>query len=139
LLDGRRLAYALVRPPGHHAERRAFGGFCYFNSAAVAAHYLSAQGRVAVLDIDYHHGNGTQDIFYARSDVLTVSIHGHPRFTYPYFSGFDDERGTGPGVGFNVHLPLPEGIEGAAYRDSLARAHARLEKFAPASVIISLA
>jgi acetoin utilization deacetylase AcuC-like enzyme len=87
-LEGYRLAYALVRPPGHHAERRSFGGFCYFNSAAVASEYLSAQGKVAVLDIDYHHGNGQQNIFYDRSDVLTISIHGHPNFAYPYFSGF---------------------------------------------------
>jgi hypothetical protein len=86
-------AYALVRPPGHHAERRAFGGFCYFNSTAVVAHHLSRWGRVAILDVDYHHGNGTQDIFYRRSDVLTISIHGHPRFAMigrirlPIFSG----------------------------------------------------
>ena len=138
LLDGRRLAYALVRPPGHHAERRTFGGFCYLNSAAVAAHFLSAQGRVAVLDIDYHHGNGTQDIFYARSDVLTVSIHGHPKFTYPYFSGFDDERGTGAGSGCNLNLPLPEKTDGAAYREALARALARIAKFSPAFLVLSL-
>ncbi|MEZ4484756.1 MAG: hypothetical protein R2864_09195 [Syntrophotaleaceae bacterium] len=92
LLGGQRAPYALVRPPGHHAERRLFGGFCYFNNSAVAAHYLSATGKVAVLDIDYHHGNGTQEIFYQRPDVLTVSIHGHPRFAYPYFSGFAEER-----------------------------------------------
>src|SRR3546814_17529046 len=76
------MAYALTRPPGHHAERRAFGGFCYFCNAAVAAHYLSQFGRAAILDIDYHHGNGQQDIFYDRGDVLTVSIHGHPSFAY---------------------------------------------------------
>jgi GNAT superfamily N-acetyltransferase len=87
IIDGRRIAYALVRPPGHHAERRAFGGFCYFNNSAIAAQYLRTYGRVAILDIDYHHGNGQQDIFYRRSDVLTVSLHGHPRFAYPYFSG----------------------------------------------------
>ncbi len=88
------LAYALVRPPGHHAERRAFGGFCYFNSAAVAANHLSQFGKVVVLDIDFHHGNGTQDIFYNRSDVLTISIHGDPHFAYPYFTGFADEKGV---------------------------------------------
>ncbi len=138
LLDGRRLAYALVRPPGHHAERRSFGGFCYLNSAAVAAHLLSAQGKVAVLDVDYHHGNGTQDIFYARSDVLTVSIHGHPRFTYPYFSGFEDERGAGAGTGFNLNLPLPERTDGAAYREALGKALARIAKFGPAFLVLSL-
>ena len=87
LLSGRRLAYALVRPPGHHAERGYFGGFCYFNSAAIAAHYLSRFGKVAMLDVDYHHGNGQQQIFYQRSDVLTISIHGHPRFRLSVFFG----------------------------------------------------
>ena len=96
ILDGRRIAYALVRPPGHHAERRSFGGFCYFSNSAVGAQYLSGYGRVAIVDIDYHHGNGQQDIFYERSDVLTVSIHGDPDFAYPYFTGFADERGAGP-------------------------------------------
>ncbi|HEY8521901.1 MAG TPA: histone deacetylase family protein [Gammaproteobacteria bacterium] len=138
LLDGRRLAYALVRPPGHHAERRAFGGFCYFNSAAIAAHFLSALGRVAVLDVDYHHGNGTQDIFYERNDVLTISLHGHPRFSYPYFSGFEDERGTGAGLGFNVNIPLPERMDGPTYRDALVRALARIDKFGPAFLVVSL-
>jgi acetoin utilization deacetylase AcuC-like enzyme len=104
LARGQRLAYALCRPPGHHAERRVFGGFCYFNNAAIAAHFLSAYGKVAVLDIDYHHGNGTQDIFYKRRDVLTVSIHGHPNVAYPYFSGFADERGFGEGDGFNLNV-----------------------------------
>jgi acetoin utilization deacetylase AcuC-like enzyme/GNAT superfamily N-acetyltransferase len=138
ILDGDSLAYALVRPPGHHAERRAFGGFCYFNSAAIAAHYLSAQGRVAVLDIDYHHGNGTQDIFYGRNDVLTISIHGHPRFSYPYFSGYDDERGEGGGLGFNLNMPLPEHVDGDAYRRVLARALERIAKFAPTFLVVSL-
>ena len=95
VLDGQRIAYALIRPPGHHAERRSFGGFCYFNNSAIAAQYLCAYGKVAILDIDYHHGNGEQDIFYKRSDVLTISIHGHPSFAYPYFSGFEEERGGG--------------------------------------------
>ncbi len=138
ILDGERIAYALVRPPGHHAERRSFGGFCYFNSAAIAAHFLSAHGRVAVLDVDYHHGNGTQDIFYERDDVLTVSIHGHPRFSYPYFSGYEDERGRGRGLGFNVNIPLPESVDGDAYRRALERALGRLGKFAPAFLVVSL-
>ena len=95
VLEGTDLAYALVRPPGHHAETRTFGGFCYFNNGAIAANLLSRYGRVAILDIDYHHGNGQQEIFYNRADVLTVSIHGHPSFAYPYFSGFRDETGIG--------------------------------------------
>ncbi|MBG0775357.1 MAG: histone deacetylase family protein [Desulfovibrionaceae bacterium] len=179
VLDGERLAYALVRPPGHHAERRAFGGFCYFNAAAVAAQYclergLSAPGapsaaadsgngpggpsagdapggpqgadpaapasggRVAVLDIDYHHGNGTQDIFYERADVLTVSIHGHPGFAYPYFSGFSDERGAGAGLGFNLNIPLPEDVDGAAHLRALEHALERIRAFGPGLLVVCL-
>ena len=138
ILDGRRLAYALVRPPGHHAERRSFGGFCYFNNNAIAAQYLCAHGKVAILDIDYHHGNGQQDIFYRRSDVLTVSLHGHPRFAYPYFSGFEDERGEGDGEGFNLNLPLPETLDGVRYREALAKAIRRIEQFAPQFLVVAL-
>jgi acetoin utilization deacetylase AcuC-like enzyme/GNAT superfamily N-acetyltransferase len=137
ILDGRRIAYALVRPPGHHAERRAFGGFCYLNNNAIAAQYLSAYGKVAVLDIDYHHGNGQQDIFYRRSDVLTVSIHGHPSFAYPYFSGFDEERGEGEGEGFNMNIPLPEGVNGKQYRKALAKAIQRIEVFSPQFLVVA--
>jgi acetoin utilization deacetylase AcuC-like enzyme/GNAT superfamily N-acetyltransferase len=138
LLEGRRIAYALVRPPGHHAERRSFGGFCYFNNNAIAAQYLTAYGRVAILDIDYHHGNGQQDIFYRRSDVLTVSIHGHPGFAYPYFSGFKEERGEGEGEGFNLNLPLPEAVDGVAYRKALEKALRRIEDFKPDFLIVAL-
>ena len=138
LLDGSRAAYALVRPPGHHAEREAFGGFCYFNSAAIAANYLSGHGKVALLDIDYHHGNGSQDIFWQRRDVLTISIHGHPRLTYPYFSGFEDEKGAGEGKGYNLNLPLAENLDGAAYRKVLARALQRVEKFGPQFLVLAL-
>ncbi|MFZ7124850.1 MAG: GNAT family N-acetyltransferase [Desulfobacterales bacterium] len=138
ILSGRRLAYALVRPPGHHAERRAFGGFCYFNNSAVAAQYLCAYGKTAILDIDYHHGNGQQDIFYRRSDVLTVSIHGHPRFAYPYFSGFEDERGEGEGEGFNLNFPLPESVDGGPYRKVLEKALDRIEQFSPRFLVVAL-
>ena len=138
VLGGHRLAYALVRPPGHHAERRAFGGFCYFNSAAVAAHYLSRHGTVAVLDVDYHHGNGTQVIFYERADVLTVSLHGHPRFAYPYFAGFQDETGEGEGEGFNLNLALPEDLGGEPYREALSRALRRIERFEPRFLVVAL-
>ena len=138
LLTGSRLSYALVRPPGHHAESRVFGGFCYLNSAAVAAHYLSRRGRVAILDIDYHHGNGQQDIFYERPDVLTISIHRHPTWAYPYFTGFADERGAGKGKGFNVNYPLERVVEGERYRAVLKLALRRIKKFAPRFVVVCL-
>lgn len=138
LLKGERAAYALVRPPGHHAERRTFGGFCYFCNCAVAAHYLSAHGRVAILDIDYHHGNGQQDIFYRRRDVLTISIHGDPEFAYPYFTGFEDERGEGDGVGFNANFPLPEQQSGEEYRKVLEKALALIEEFNPTFLVVAL-
>ena len=138
ILDGRRIAYALIRPPGHHAERRSFGGFCYFNNNAIAAQYLCAHGKVAILDVDYHHGNGGQDIFYRRSDVLTVSIHGHPKFAYPYFCGFEEERGEGEGEGFNLNLALPESVDGEKYRKALARALKRIDEFRPEFLVIAL-
>jgi acetoin utilization deacetylase AcuC-like enzyme len=138
ILNGRRLAYALVRPPGHHAERRSFGGFCYFNNNAIAAQYLRPFGRVAILDIDYHHGNGQQDIFYRQADVLTVSIHGNPGFAFPYFSGFSDERGEGEGEGFNLNLPLPEDVGGDRYRKALETALRRVADFKPVFLVVAL-
>jgi acetoin utilization deacetylase AcuC-like enzyme/GNAT superfamily N-acetyltransferase len=138
VLEAYPFAYALVRPPGHHAERRSFGGFCYFNTAAIAAQYLRGSGRVAILDIDYHHGNGQQDIFYRRSDVLTVSIHGDPSFAYPYFSGFEDERGEGEGEGFNENIALPEKVDGDRYRRALRSALRRVQAFDPDYLVIAL-
>jgi len=138
LLAGERIAYALIRPPGHHAERRTFGGFCYFNNNAIAAQHLSQHGRVAILDIDYHHGNGQQEIFYDRPDVLTVSIHGHPSFAYPYFSGFDDERGEADGAGANLNIPLRELVEGDRYRKALASALRAIERFRPRFLVVAL-
>lgn len=137
LLEGYRMAYALVRPPGHHAERKSFGGFCYFNSNAVAANYLSNYGRIAILDIDYHHGNGQQDIFYKRKDVLTISIHGHPRFAYPYFSGFAEENGMGDGMGFNINYPLPEQLDGIKYREVLEKAIRKINQFKPKFLLVA--
>lgn len=136
ILGDYRLAYALVRPPGHHAERRAFGGFCYFNNAAIATQMLSDFGRVAMLDIDYHHGNGQQVIFYQRSDVLTVSLHGHPRFAYPYFSGFEDETGEGEGEGSNLNLPLAEHLTCEQYLAALDKALKRIARFKPDYLVI---
>jgi len=138
VLEGAGLAYALVRPPGHHAETRTFGGFCYFNNAAIAAHMLSRYGKIAILDIDYHHGNGQQEIFYHRSDVLTVSVHGHPSFAYPYFTGFRDETGIGPGAGHNLNIPLPEHITPEQHRNAVTEALRRVRRFAPAYLVVSL-
>jgi acetoin utilization deacetylase AcuC-like enzyme len=138
VLEGQRFGYALVRPPGHHAERRVFGGFCYFCNAAIAADMFARHGKVAILDIDYHHGNGQQDIFYRRGDVLTISIHGHPRFAYPFFSGFEEETGVGVGAGFNVNMPLPEQVDGERYREALGSALRRIRKFEPRFLIIAL-
>jgi acetoin utilization deacetylase AcuC-like enzyme/GNAT superfamily N-acetyltransferase len=138
LLDGRPVAYALCRPPGHHAGRRVFGGFCYFNNAAVVAQALSREGKVAVLDIDFHHGNGTQDIFWTRSDVLTVSIHGNPNYAYPYFSGFTDEIGEGFGRGYNRNFPLPENAGDERYLDTLDRALEVVGRFKPTFVVLAL-
>ncbi|MBN2050914.1 MAG: histone deacetylase family protein [Spirochaetales bacterium] len=131
-------AYALVRPPGHHSEKKVFGGFCYFNSASIAAHYLSRLGSVAILDIDYHHGNGHQDIFYERDDVLTVSLHGRPSIAYPFFSGFTEERGAGKGEGFNINYPLPEKITAEVYLKTLHSALKKIETFNPAYLLVAL-
>jgi acetoin utilization deacetylase AcuC-like enzyme len=138
ILEGNRIAYVLTRPPGHHAERFVFGGFCYFNNAAIAANYLSKYGKVAILDLDYHHGNGQQQIFYERSDVLTISIHGHPSFAYPYFSGFREEKGKNDGFGYNYNFPLKEVINGIEYRETLEKTLRIIRKFKPEFLIVAL-
>ncbi|MGD2140874.1 MAG: histone deacetylase family protein [Burkholderiales bacterium] len=138
LLKGSRHTYVLCRPPGHHAESRVFGGFCYFNNAAIAAHHLSRHGRVAFIDIDHHHGNGSQEIFYQRNDVYFVSIHGHPRTAYPYFAGYSDERGEGPGKGYNRNFPLYPGTDDDTYLKTLAEALNVLKRFKPDYLVISL-
>jgi acetoin utilization deacetylase AcuC-like enzyme len=140
VLQGERAAFALTRPPGHHAGADFFGGYCFLNNAAVAAQALRDAGldRVAVLDIDYHHGNGTQAIFYQRADVQFTSIHGDPHTEYPYYLGHADERGEGPGLGFNRNLPLARGSGFAAWRDALALALRGIAAFKPGALVVSL-
>lgn len=132
-----RAVYVLTRPPGHHAEVDRCGGYCYFNNAAVAAERLAKLGKVAVLDLDVHHGNGTQHIFYSRADVLTVSVHGDPAGLYPFFSGFADETGTGDGLGFNLNVPLAPGTGVRDYRTALATALDAVRRFASAFLVFS--
>ncbi len=140
VLGGDRVAYGLCRPPGHHAPRAAYGGFCFFNNAAIAAHHVaSAAGtKVTVLDVDYHHGNGTQQIFYGRDDVQYVSLHGDPARAYPYYAGFADETGTGPGLGANLNLPLPSRLPDAGYLLALAEAVDAIDRFGPSLLVVSL-
>lgn len=138
LLEQEGLVYALCRPPGHHAEREVFGGYCYFNNPGLAAKRLLRLGRVAVLDIDFHHGNGTQDLFYDSAEVLTVSIHGDPAEVYPYFSGFSDERGEGEGFGSNVNIPLPPGASAIRFLEALDEAFVAIKHFAPASLVLAV-
>lgn len=133
-------ALALSRPPGHHAGMDFMGGYCFLNNSALAAQALRNSGfaRIAVLDIDYHHGNGTQAIFYDRADVLTVSLHGDPRTEYPFYLGHADERGEGVGAGFNVNLPMPRGTGFAAWRSSLARGLVAVRSFAAQAVVVAI-
>lgn len=133
---GDRYAYALCRPPGHHAEPAQMGGYCYFNNAAVAANYLSTFGKVAILDIDFHHGNGMQHIFYERSDVLTISIHADPKVKFPFFSGFKNETGSGAGKGYNINFPLPLGTNDTKYHQVLITAIKIIEKFKPKFLVV---
>ncbi|EGJ08842.1 histone deacetylase family protein [Rubrivivax benzoatilyticus] len=137
---GARAALALTRPPGHHAGHDFFGGYCFVNNAAVAAQALRDGGarRVAVLDVDYHHGNGTQSLFYERADVLTVSIHGDPRTEYPFYLGHADETGAGHGLGCNLNLPLPAGTDFAGWRQAFDAALARIAAFAPDALVVAL-
>ncbi|HET6632439.1 MAG TPA: histone deacetylase family protein [Rhodanobacteraceae bacterium] len=138
--DGEAAAYALCRPPGHHAGRGMFGGYCFLNHAALATQALRDRGagRVAILDIDYHHGNGTQDIFWRRGDVLFVSIHGSPETEYPYFLGYADEKGEGEGAGCNINLPLPGGSGWDDYREALDAALQTIGRFGADALVVSL-
>ena len=133
------VAFALCRPPGHHCGRDYLGGYCYLSNAAIAAEAAIAAGRrkLAILDVDYHHGNGTQDIFYARGDVLFASIHADPRTDYPFFWGHAGETGEGEGEGATLNLPLPRGADLAAYRPALDQALERVAAFAPELLIVS--
>jgi acetoin utilization deacetylase AcuC-like enzyme len=134
-----RAVYALCRPPGHHAYAERAGGFCYLNNSAIAAQYLrGAHERVAILDIDVHHGNGTQGIFYERGDVLTVSLHGDPREYYPFYYGYADQRGAGAGEGRNLNLPLPVKSGDAAWQKALGTALEAIAAFAPGALVLAL-
>jgi len=137
LLSGERSVYALCRPPGHHAGRDTCGGYCYLNNAAVAAAHLSQRGTVAILDIDFHHGNGTQDIFYTSDQVLFVSIHADPDRRYPFFWGRIDECGEGAGRGFNCNFPLPPCVDDEQYLETLGCALEKVAQFDPTYLIIS--
>ena len=125
---------------GHHAARDLYGGYCFLNNAAIAAQYLRDRGagRVAILDVDFHHGNGTQDIFFDRADVLYASLHGDPAEAFPYFSGYADETGAGAGTGFNVNLPLPRATGFSSWSAALAMALRHIRDFAPDALVISL-
>lgn len=138
--EGEAAAYALCRPPGHHAGRSFYGGYCYLNNAALAAQRLRDHdcARVAVLDVDYHHGNGTQEIFWERDDVLFVSLHATPESEYPYFLGYADERGAGRGEGLTLNLPLPLGTAWPGYRAALEIALEAIERFKPDALVVSL-
>ena len=137
---GSRAAYGLCRPPGHHATADQFGGYCYLNNAAIAAQHLCDRGhdRVAILDVDYHHGNGTQSIFFDRSDVFTVSIHADPVFEFPWFAGHADERGVADGDGWNLNLPLVAGTTFDIWSVALEIALQRITDASVTALVVSL-
>ena len=140
VLDGAASAYGLCRPPGHHAPTSLYGGYCFFNNAAIAAHHIATTTgtKVTVLDVDYHHGNGTQEIFYDRDDVQYVSLHGDPARAYPYSIGYADETGSGPGFGSTLNMPLPFQTDDDLYCAGLATACQRIAAFGPSTLIVSL-
>lgn len=140
VLAGAASAFALCRPPGHHAGRNYMGGYCYLNNAAIAAQALRDGGaaRVAALDVDFHHGNGTQDVFYDRGDVFFASLHGDPRVSYPYFLGYEDERGAGPGLDCTANFPLQPGTTWETYAVALQDACTRIRSFGAEALVVSL-
>ena len=137
---GARSAFALCRPPGHHASADYYGGYCFLNNAAIAAQGFRNDGadRVAILDVDFHHGNGTQDIFYARDDVFFASLHGDPAHEFPYFLGYEDEQGIGPGVGYNANYPMAPGTTFDVWLEALDNALGRIAAFGADAVVVSL-
>ncbi|QSP95318.1 histone deacetylase family protein [Marinobacter salinisoli] len=139
LISGERHTYAVCRPPGHHARRDAAGGFCYLNNCAIAAEHLKRRfPRIAILDTDMHHGQGIQEIFYDRSDVLYVSIHGDPTNFYPVVTGFENERGEGDGFGYNINLPMPHGASEDDFFAKLEESLAAIRLFQPDALILAL-
>jgi len=140
VLGGERIAYGLCRPPGHHAARSMVGGYCFFNNAAIVAEACTrATGEpVAILDVDYHHGNGTQSIFWRRGDVFYASLHADPRRMYPFFLGHASETGEGPGAGANLNIPLPAATDDGAYLQALDRALEAISGRPGSLVIVSL-
>jgi acetoin utilization deacetylase AcuC-like enzyme len=138
--DGRKAAYALCRPPGHHAGAGFMGGYCYINNVAVAAQWFLDQGakRVSILDVDYHHGNGTQEMFYARADVQVINLHADPMQEYPYFLGHADETGSGAGEGFNLNYPMPFGTTWDQWNEALEDGCRKLTAYKPDVVLVSL-
>jgi acetoin utilization deacetylase AcuC-like enzyme len=137
---GAGVAMVLTRPPGHHAGADFFGGYCFLNNSALAAQALRDAGadRVAVVDVDYHHGNGTQSIFYERDDVFTASIHGDPTTEYPFYLGYADELGRGRGEGCNLNLPLPSGTGFASWQQALLRALAEVRRHGAEALVVPL-
>jgi acetoin utilization deacetylase AcuC-like enzyme len=139
VLDGEDAVYALCRPPGHHAYRDMAGGFCFMNNSAIAAEHLRQKHeRVVILDVDVHHGNGTQGIFYERPDVLTVSIHADPVGYYPFVWGYAHERGEGNGLGANLNIPLPIGTGDDGYIEAMQSAAKTIKAFAPTALVVAL-
>lgn len=138
--DGEQAVFSICRPPGHHASQDMAGGYCYLNNAAIAAqaHRNKGAKRVAILDIDYHHGNGTQAIFYDRADVFFASLHCRPEDEYPFLMGYDTETGFGPGKGYNLNLPMPRGTDFRAWSKALEIALHRTRNYAPDVLVVSL-
>jgi len=140
VLKGKRAVFALCRPPGHHAAKDQFGGYCFLNNAAISAQYALDNGakRVAILDVDFHHGNGTQNIFYNRNDVFFLSLHGTPMEAFPYFLGHADEKGQGKGLGFNVNYPMPPQTEYKMWKAALIAAIQKINDYKPDILLVSL-